>query len=126
METENTISPFTKNIIHKMSGDMKFLGIFTIVIGSISCLTIVGAVIGTPYIVAGMRLKESAEMFRNYLEFNSQEFIEKALEKESRYFFIQKVIAIVTIIIMIIYLAVFIILISFFMNEFKSGIIHTT
>jgi flagellar biosynthesis protein FlhB len=109
-----------------MSGDMKFLGIFTIVIGSISCLTIVGAVIGIPYIIAGMRLKESGEMFRSFLEFNSQEFMEKALEKESRYFFIQKVIAIVTIILMIVYIVLFIVLISFFMNEFKSGIIHST
>ena len=59
MENELSLSPFTKNIVHRMSGDMKFLGIFTIIMGSLSCITIIGAIIGIPYIIAGMRLKES-------------------------------------------------------------------
>src|ERR1035438_5851256 len=103
MENELSLSPFTKNIVHKMSGDMKFLGIFTIIIGAFSCLTIIGAIIGIPYIIAGMRLKESGEMFRGYLEFASQDFMERAIEKESQYFHIQKIIIIITIVFMVLY-----------------------
>ena len=95
MENELPLSPFTKNIVLKMSGDMKFFGIFTIVTGSIISLSIVGAIFGIPYIIAGLRLKESSEMFRTYLEFGSQEFIERAIEKESQYFHIMKIMAII-------------------------------
>ena len=126
MDNEIPLSPFTKNIVHKMSGDMKFLGIFTIIIGAFSCLTIVGAVIGIPYIIAGMRLKESGEMFRGYLEYASQDFMERAIEKESQYFHIQKIIVIITIVFMILYMIFIIILFSVFFKNFDSTILHTT
>ncbi|MDR3668755.1 MAG: DUF5362 domain-containing protein [Ignavibacteriaceae bacterium] len=126
MENELPLSPFTKNIVNKMSGDMKFLGVFTIVIGAISCLTIIGAVIGIPYIIAGLRLKESGEMFRGYLGYASQEFIERAIEKQSQYFHIQKIIAIITIVFMVLYFIFIIIFLSIFLKNFDSTILHTT
>ena len=126
MENELPLSPFTKNIVLKMSGDMKFLGIFSIVMGSMACLSIIGIVIGIPYIIAGMRLKESGEMFRSYLEFASQEFIERAIEKESQYFRIQKIIAIITIVFLILYFIAIIIFIAVFLKNFDPAILHTT
>jgi hypothetical protein len=126
MENELPLSPFTKNIVYKMSGDMKFLGIFTIIIGSFSCLTIIGAVIGIPYIIAGIRLKESGEMFRGYLEYASQDFMERAIEKESQYFHIQKIIVIITIVFLILYIIFIIILFSVFLKNFDPTILQTT
>jgi hypothetical protein len=126
MENEIPLSPFTKNIVLRMSGDMKFLGIFTIVMGAFACITIIGAVIGIPYIIAGMRLRESGEMFRSYLEFATQDFMERAIEKESQYFRIQKIIAIITIVFMILYFIFIIILLSVFLKNFDPAILHTT
>lgn len=126
MENELTLSPLTKSIVLRMSGDMKFLGVFTIIIGAFACLSIIGAVIGIPYIIAGMRLKESGEMFRGYLEYATQDFIERAIEKESQYFHIQKIIAIITIVFMVLYFIFIIILLTVFLKNFDSTIIHST
>ena len=126
MENELPLSPFTKNIVLKMSGDMKFFGIFTIVTGSIISLSIVGAIFGIPYIIAGLRLKESSEMFRTYLEFGSQEFIERAIEKESQYFHIMKIMAIIGIVFFILYIIAIIIFLAVFLKNFDPAILHTT
>jgi hypothetical protein len=126
MENELQISPFTKNIVHKMSGDMKFLGVFTILMGAISCLTVVGVVIGIPYIIAGMRLKESGEMFLGYLEYSTQDFMERAIEKQSQYFRIQKIIAIITIVLMVLYIIFIIVLFTVILKNFDPSMIHTT
>ena len=126
MENELSLSPLTKNIVHRMSGDMKFLGIFTIIMGSLSCITILGAIIGIPYIIAGIRLKESGEMFRGYLEYASQDFMERAIEKESQYFHIQKIIIIITIVFMVLYFIAIIIFLTVFLKNFDPAILHTT
>ena len=49
-----------------MSGDMKFVGMFQIIYGALCCLTIIGALIGVPAIIAGLRLRESGEAYAAY------------------------------------------------------------
>ncbi|NTV46603.1 MAG: DUF5362 domain-containing protein [Chlorobiales bacterium] len=102
--------------IPKMTSDMKFLGIFLIVTGVLSSLTIIGAIVGIPTIVSGLRLRESADAFTMYLERNDFSSLERAIERQSRYFFIQKVLLIVALLIIGIEL---IILFLFFLGGFS-------
>ena len=102
-ETAN-ISPGFHITVSKMAGDMNFVGIFYIIIGAIECLTIIGAVIGIPLIICGLRLRESSDSFKGYLASGDSFMLERALERESRFFFIQKVLLIIGIALFILYI----------------------
>ena len=103
-----TISPNFHYTVNRMAGDMLFVGIFYIVIGAIECITIIGAIIGIPLIISGLRLRESADSFRSYLTTGDSFMLERALERESRFFFIQKVFLIISIVVFVIYIIFFI------------------
>lgn len=99
--TTSTSFHFTVN---KMTGDMQFVGIFYIIIGAIECLTIIGAIVGVPIIICGLRLRESADAFKGYLSSGDSFMLERALERESRFFFIQKVFLIISLVIFVLYI----------------------
>ena len=103
MDDVKVISPGFHIIVNKMTGDMSFVGIFYIIIGAIECLTIIGAVIGIPFIICGLRLRESADSFKMYLNSGDSIMLERALERESSFFFIQKVLLIISIVIFALY-----------------------
>lgn len=96
-------------LIVKMSKDMNFLGIMAIIGGAISCITIVGAALGIPVIFAGMRLRESSDAFKNYSYNNDPVFLHQAIEKQSRFFFIYKVLILIYLAIIALYILVIII-----------------
>jgi hypothetical protein len=100
MLTEN---PGLHAIITKMITDMRFVGIFTIIYGVITSLTILGALIGIPLIFSGMRLRDAAMEYERYLMSNDINAIFSGFERQQRSFFIQKVIIIVSIISFILY-----------------------
>lgn len=106
--------------ISKMIGDMNFVGIFYIIIGAISCLSIIGAVFGIPYILSGLRLRESASHFRGYLTTNESFALEQAIERQSKFFFIQKVLMIISIVIFVIYVVAIIAFLAYFMSYFNG------
>lgn len=99
-------------MVKKMAGDMKFNAIFAIIYGALTCLTIVGAVIGVPLIFAGLRLNEASDLFKAYL--NSGDFLSlsNALERQGRYFFINKVLIIIALVLFALYIVGIIVLIS--------------
>jgi hypothetical protein len=103
-----------------MSKDMKFLGIFLIISGALSCLFIIYAVIGIPFIFAGIRLRESADAFKNYSYNNDPIFLHQAIEKQSRYFFIFKVLAIIDLILIGIVILIFILAFAITGSTFLS------
>lgn len=109
MDQAASISPALHITVSKMTGDMNFVGIFYIVIGAIECLTIIGAIIGIPLIICGLRLRESSDSFKGYLASGDSFMLERALERESRFFFIQKVLMIITIAIFVLYIIFFIV-----------------
>lgn len=82
-------------MVTKMNGDMRFVGIFNIIYGGLACLSIIGAVVGVPLIIGGIRLREAADSFEAYLHSSDFSALEKGLERQSRFFFIQKVFLIV-------------------------------
>jgi hypothetical protein len=49
-----------------MSGDMKFVGLMYIIFGAFACLSIIGAIIGIPMIIAGLRARESGDAYTAY------------------------------------------------------------
>ncbi|HLA63497.1 MAG TPA: DUF5362 family protein, partial [Rhodothermales bacterium] len=52
--------------VDKMVGDMRFVGIMTVIFGAFSCLGIITAIIGVPVIIMGLRLRESADQFERW------------------------------------------------------------
>jgi hypothetical protein len=101
--TQPVYTPAGAFDIQKMIGDMKFVGIFNVVMGAITCLSCIGAITGIPTIIAGLRLKDSAESFMMYSTSNDNAHLTDALSKQSRYFFILKVLAIITIVLVVLY-----------------------
>ena len=97
------------SVIEKMVGNMKFVGMFNIIVGIFECLGCITALIGVPLIFMGIRLRQSAESFSNYLKTKDSKDMENAIERLSRFIFISKVLAIIAIIIVILY-AIFLII----------------
>jgi hypothetical protein len=87
---------------------MRLIGLLQMIGGVIYCLTIIGAIIGVPLYIMGKRLRESADAFTNYLSSNSGRDLETAIERQTRSFFIQYVLAIVGLVFMAIYIVVII------------------
>ena len=79
----------------KMIGDMRFVGIMFIIFGILNCLSIIGAVIGIPTIICGLRLREAADGFSFYQNAKDKNSLLMAFEKQGSYFFIQKVLFII-------------------------------
>lgn len=96
-------SPMFNTILSKLSGDMRFVGIFYIIIGALYCLTIIGAIIGIPFIICGLRLRESADSFSSYMVGGDATSLERALDRQASFFFIQKVLMIIGLVLMVIY-----------------------
>ncbi len=101
-------------LINSLVGNMKFVGVFTIIYGALTCLGCISAAIGIPMIFAGIRLRESADFFKAYADanMNNPEILSQALEKQNRFFNIQKIIIIVSLVLTVLYI-IFMILVFF-------------
>jgi hypothetical protein len=94
--------------IPKMAMYMKFIGILQIIGGALYCITIIGALIGVPVIFMGIRLREAADGFKKYLASDSKQDLDVAIEKQKRSFYIQFVLAIISLVLVGIYIIVLI------------------
>jgi Family of unknown function (DUF5362) len=118
MNGSSTGSPMMQMTVSKMSGDMRFVGIFYIITGALNCLSIVGAIIGIPYIICGLRLREAADAFNSYLGSNDMSLLERAFERQGSFFFIQKVLLIIGIIIAVLAIILLIVFSTMIYNSF--------
>lgn len=116
----NSPTTMMQQMIIKMCGDMKFMGIFTIIVGAINSLSLIGAIIGIPLIFAGMRLNEASENFKSYAFSQDENILSQGFEKLGKYFYIYKIITIVGIILALLY----IIGIIFFFAFFAEGMMR--
>ena len=98
---------FRNNIV-KMTGYMRFIGILYIIGGSLYCITIIGALVGIPAIFIGLRMRQASENFDKYSLSGVFQDLSTAIERQTRFFFIQFVLAIIGIIIFFIYIVVII------------------
>ena len=96
-------------LFSKMASDMNFVGMFTIIYGAISCLSIIGAIIGIPLIFAGIRLREAVDEYKIFQTSNSSAALRRAFEKQQRYFYILKILIIVSLVMMVLYIILFIV-----------------
>jgi len=87
---------------------MNFVGLLQIIVGVLYCLMIIGALIGVPMIFMGIRLREAADGFKKYLASGSKEDLTYTIDRQTRSFFIQFVLAIIGLIFIGIYLIVII------------------
>lgn len=105
-----------KVIIPKMVKDMKFVGIITLISGVLNCMTIIGLPIGIPMIFMGSRLRESADFFLMFNTSNDQFAFANAIDRQYKYFHIQKIMFIISLvlvaIVIIVYIAIIALLIS--------------
>jgi hypothetical protein len=99
------------DVITKMIRDMKIVGLFYVIAGAINCLTIIGAIVGVPYIFAGLRLRESAGEYMGWLNHEPGALF-RALEKQQRHFFIMMVMLLVGLVITALCIAVMVALIA--------------
>ncbi len=110
--TLQNISLLNNNImgatIDDMARDMKFYAVFYIVMGALSCLSIIGAVYGIPLIIYSIKLKDSAEQFRSFS--SSKDFfqLQQALENQRKFFFFNKVVILIGITLFIFYILIII------------------
>lgn len=87
---------------------MRFIGLLAMIGGILYCLTIVGAILGIPYFIMGKRMRESADAFNSYNTSTSANDLETAIERQTRAFFIQYVLAIIALVLFAIYMVVMI------------------
>jgi hypothetical protein len=117
MNGTSTISPAAQMTVNKMTGDMRFVGLFYIIVGALYCITIIGAVMGIPFIICGLRLRESADAYNGYLSSSDSNMLERAFERQGSFFFIQKVLMIIGLVLMVLYI---IFIIAFSATIFSS------
>lgn len=120
-QTDTTI---LQGRLKEMSKHMSFVGMFCIVYGALACLSIVGAIIGIPYIIAGLRIRESADSYRSFSRNSDARQLLTAFEKQSSFFFITKVLIIIALVLFAIYVVVLVGMFAFlgveFFNEFNN------
>ena len=92
-----------------LAGDMRIMSWVAIIGGALNCLSIVGALIGIPVLISGLRLKEAADELDSYQQSGSTLTLSKALELQSKYFSIQKIIILIAIgLVLLAFIAMFV------------------
>ncbi len=102
----NNLTPVQTQNVGRMIKDMRFVGMFYIVYGGLTCLSIIGALIGVPMIISGLRLRESADYFSTFQNQNDENAMALALEKQGSFFNIMKILMIISLVIFAIYIVI--------------------
>ena len=98
--------------VPNMAKYMNFMGLLQIIGGAFYCITIIGAIIGIPTIFMGIRLREAADGFKKYLTSDSKEDLSFAIERQTKSFFIQFVLAIISLALFGLYIIIMIIVLA--------------
>ncbi len=94
------------SIVNSLSGWMKFLGIYTIVIGAITCIGIISAAIGVPLIFAGISLTNASKAIKEYADFNNPNVLYNLFTYLKKYFKIQGIMVIVSLALTFVYIVI--------------------
>ncbi len=100
------------SIINSLSGWMKFLGIYTTVMGAISCIGIITAAIGIPLIFAGISLTKGSTAIKEYADFNSPHILYNVFNYLKKYFKIQGILAIVALALTVLYIVILLVILA--------------
>jgi ABC-type multidrug transport system permease subunit len=96
----------------RLTGNMKFVGIYYMVVGVLTSITIIGAIVGVPIFLAGSRLRDAAENLKLYNENKSDETLNRAFNLQNSSFFIYKILIIVGLVIAVLYIIGIIVFLS--------------
>ncbi|MEW6507792.1 MAG: DUF5362 domain-containing protein [Bacteroidota bacterium] len=107
--SEDTFKPPTyfQITFSQMIKDMKFVGIFVIIIGALNCLSIIGAIVGIPYIFIGMKIREAADQFEIFKMTNDARAMRAGFELQAKYFKIVKILIIIGLVLMVLGIVLF-------------------
>ncbi|MCX6175271.1 MAG: DUF5362 domain-containing protein [Ignavibacteriales bacterium] len=109
-------SPF-QYAFESMTKDMRFVGMFTIIYGTINCLTIIGAIIGVPMIFIGIRIREAADQFLIFKTTNNAAALRLGFESQGKYFRIVKILIIIQLVLIVLSIIAVILFMSFFLSS---------
>lgn len=112
---------FMPSVLDSLAGWMKFLGIYTIVTGAITCIGILTAALGIPMIFAGIGLTNASKNLKEYRQFNNQFTLNNFFTYLNKSFKIYGIFAIIAIVISLLYIAfilVFVILTLYTYNSY--------
>ncbi|HRS02066.1 MAG TPA: DUF5362 domain-containing protein [Bacteroidota bacterium] len=112
MDEDTNLVPENSNLLQtqlafKMGSDMKWSAILLIIIGALTCVGIVTALIGVPMIIAGLRMNEAAKAFQDYSQSQDQNALNYAIQRQGKSFAILKILVIVYIILTVLYFVLF-------------------
>lgn len=93
-------------VIDTLAGWMKFIGIYTIVVGAITCLGIITAAIGVPMILSGIALTKASQNIKVYKSYNNPFILNEIFTHINKYFKTQGIFIILGIIFSVIYFAI--------------------
>ena len=111
---------YISSILDSLSGWMKFIGIYTIVVGAITCIGIITAAIGIPMIFSGIGLTNASKSLKEYREYNNQFTLNDFFTYLNKYFKIQGIFAIIGIVLSVIYIAFLLIFIIVGIYSYNS------
>ena len=89
----NTAEPLTVALPVETEGmvkDMRLVGMFYVVFGALSCLSIIGALAGVPMLLSGLRLREAADDLLRFRRFGDAGSFTTAVAKQAGFFRMQK------------------------------------
>lgn len=96
----------------KMISDMRFVGMFSIIYGALTCITIIGAIVGVPIIIVGIRIREAADQFAIFRMTNDSTAMRNGFELQGKFFKIIKILIIISLVITVLYIIFLIVFIT--------------
>ncbi len=104
-------------LFSQMTRDMKFVGMFSIIYGAVTSLSIIGALMGVPLIFVGIRMRDAADYFQAYQMTKDRTALINAFDAQAKFFRITKILIIISLILMIGY---FVLIFSMFSYLFHQ------
>jgi len=109
------------NELQSTKGWLKLIGIFSIIMGGLYCLTIIGAIVGWLPIWVGIILVNASKNIETYIQTRSMTELIAYSRKMKNYFTIMGVMTIIGMVVMFIYIIIIIIAVSsgaFYMQRY--------
>lgn len=94
---------FLYETVNRMASDMKFYAIFYLIVGILYSFTIFGAFYGIPLIIYSIKLKDSADQYREFVRDKDFALLLEAMGNQRKFFFFNKVVIIIGILFMLLY-----------------------
>ena len=100
-----------------MVSDMKLVGVFYIVFGALSCLSIIGAIAGIPMLLSGLRVREAADDLVRFRQAGDTASFTTAVAKQAGFFRMQKFYFFAALVLMVVGFVFYGLLIAYFVRE---------